>query len=81
MYLTDVMAFEEEEINYREINEAIKSAIGKMNEREVKVLTMYLSEMTQTEIGKAVGLSQVHVSRILKKLFLLIKTEYWEGAI
>jgi len=42
--------------------------IAGMPERERRVLTLrYFHQMTHSQIGNAVGLSQMHVSRILKR--------------
>lgn len=46
----------------------LHSFIGTLNEREQVVVKMYSEGYTQSEIGARLGVSQVHVSRMLKKI-------------
>ena len=43
--------------------------ISKLNERERKIIDLrYFKDKTQTQVAKMLGISQVHVSRIEKKI-------------
>jgi RNA polymerase sporulation-specific sigma factor len=47
----------------------LKSAIGKLAERERQVIILrYFKDMTQQQIADRLGISQVQVSRIEKKV-------------
>jgi RNA polymerase sporulation-specific sigma factor len=63
------------ESEYREQEERridmiyLKSAIGKLAERERQVIILrYFKDMTQQQIADRLGISQVQVSRIEKKV-------------
>jgi len=48
---------------------ALKEIISKLNEKEQKIIMLrYFEEKTQTEVAKEIGVSQVQVSRIEKKV-------------
>lgn len=48
---------------------AIRDMIGKLNEREKEIILLrYYKDKTQTEVAKILGISQVQVSRIEKKI-------------
>lgn len=75
--LIDTLPAPEEDVNWKEINEAAKRAAEKMSDREKEVLHLYFSGMAQTVIGEHLGVSQMQVSRILKRAFQKIRDEYW----
>lgn len=49
-------------------NLEIELFLNKLDERSRKIVELRLQEKTQVEIGQILGISQVHVSRILMKL-------------
>lgn len=57
-------------------NEELKERLSILDEREKKIIYMSMDEKTQKEIAKVVGLSQVQVSRILKKALIKIQKAY-----
>lgn len=57
-------------------NILLKQLIENLPEREQKIIKLrYFEDKTQTEVAKAVGLSQVQISRIEKKLLNSFKNE------
>lgn len=70
------------EIPFREQEEQqvdmihLKGAIGKLSERERKIVVLrYFKDMTQQQIAERLGISQVQVSRIEKKVLASLKQE------
>lgn len=64
--------FEEEVIANGLFSEFQKS----LSRREKRIIELYLNEKTQREIAEILGISQAHVSRILKKLFEKYKNRF-----
>lgn len=55
---------------------ALKSAIMKLSERERKIMLLrYFRGKTQTEVAESIGVSQVQISRIEKKVLSALKEE------
>ena len=54
----------------------LKAAIAKLPERERKIVILrYFRDMTQSEVAKAIGVSQVQISRIESKIMEKFKKE------
>ena len=54
----------------------LKEAIGKLPERERKIVILrYFRDMTQSEVARRVGVSQVQISRIESKIMAQFKKE------
>jgi RNA polymerase sporulation-specific sigma factor len=54
----------------------LKSAIGKLAERERQIIVLrYFKDMTQQQIADRLGISQVQVSRIEKKVLLNLRQQ------
>ena len=54
----------------------LKEAIGKLPARERKIVFLrYFRDMTQSEVAKAIGVSQVQISRIESKIILQFKKD------
>lgn len=57
-------------------NIAIRSAMEKLSEREKKIVFLrYFRDMTQSEVARTIGVSQVQVSRIESKLMEVFRRE------
>ena len=55
-------------------NFILKDAIYNLNERDKKIILLrYFKGKTQTEIAKMLGISQVQVSRLEKKILMEIR--------
>ena len=52
----------------------VKKLIEELNQREQDIVRLrYFEGKTQTEVAKAIGVSQVQISRIEKKILLEMK--------
>ncbi len=68
--LSDILSDKEKESEIL-VRLDIKNAISSLPEREQKIIIMrYFEDKTQAEIAKMLGISQVQVSRIEKKILL-----------
>ncbi|MCI1692697.1 RNA polymerase sporulation sigma factor SigF [Aneurinibacillus aneurinilyticus] len=55
---------------------ALKEAIGKLSEREQLIVYLrYYKDQTQSEVAERLGISQVQVSRLEKKILKLMKEQ------
>ena len=55
-------------------NIVLKEAIDELNEREKKIILLrFFKEQTQSQVGKSLGITQVQVSRIEKKVLEKMK--------
>lgn len=59
-------------------NEAVvRQLVATLPEREREILRLrFYEEMSQSEIAELVGVSQMHVSRLLRKAFAVLRDEY-----
>jgi RNA polymerase sigma-B factor len=65
--LSDVLGEEDPRIELVDASLTITSAVSRLSEREQLVLQLrFYGELTQSEIAKRIGLSQMQVSRILR---------------
>jgi RNA polymerase sigma-B factor len=66
--LADTVASEERGYQLVEIGEALRGSIGALPERERLILKLrFEQDLTQSEIATQVGVSQMHVSRLLRR--------------
>ena len=57
-------------------NLALKEAINKLDPKERKIIILrYFKDMTQSQISQVMGISQVQVSRIEKRVLNKIRDE------
>jgi len=55
--------------------ESVKPLLASLPERERRILTMrFFSDMTQSQIATELGISQMHVSRLLSQTLLKLRT-------
>ncbi|MBN6188490.1 RNA polymerase sporulation sigma factor SigF [Aneurinibacillus sp. BA2021] len=72
--LMDQIADKDEEKWFDKI--ALKEAIGKLSEREQLIVYLrYYKDHTQSEVAERLGISQVQVSRLEKKILKLMKEQ------
>ena len=66
--LMEVIGTEDEGYARSEERASLEPALGELPEREQKILRMRFEEgLTQTQIAERVGLSQMHVSRLIRR--------------
>ena len=66
--LGDAIGENDSELAEVENREAIRPLLGELDERERRILVMrFFRSMTQTQIAEQIGISQMHVSRLLSR--------------
>ncbi|MEI8081156.1 MAG: RNA polymerase sigma factor SigF [Actinomycetes bacterium] len=66
--LSDLLGSEDEALIGVEYRESLKPLLAQLSERERQILMMrFFHNMTQAQIAERIGVSQMHVSRILAK--------------
>jgi RNA polymerase sigma-B factor len=61
--------------------ESVKPLLASLPDRERKILTMrFFKDMTQSQIAAELGISQMHVSRLLSQTLLKLRTALVEAA-
>jgi len=59
-----------------ELRQTLRPALAALDERERQVLVLrFVDNKTQSEIGKALGISQVHVSRLLARTLCRLRSQ------
>ncbi|BDH12631.1 SigB/SigF/SigG family RNA polymerase sigma factor [Streptomyces hygroscopicus] len=72
--VADLIGSEDPALALAEDLHALKPHLAQLNERERTLLELrFGSEMTQTEIGEEMGLSQMHVSRLLTRTYATLR--------
>lgn len=70
----DILPSEKNEENEITNKLAIQKLMNELSERDKQIITLrYFKGNTQTEVSKMLGISQVQVSRIEKKLLLQMR--------
>ncbi|MFD7922661.1 RNA polymerase sigma factor SigF [Streptomyces sp. NPDC059740] len=73
--LADFIGEADAEMDLVENLHALKPALGVLDDRERHILELrFGQEMTQSEIGKELGVSQMHVSRLLSRCLTKLRT-------
>ncbi|MFE1960169.1 RNA polymerase sigma factor SigF [Streptomyces sp. NPDC059479] len=66
--LADRIGYEDHELEGIEYVESLKPLIACLPQRDRKILSLrFVANMTQSEIGEELGISQMHVSRLLSR--------------
>jgi RNA polymerase sigma-B factor len=66
--LTDRIGYEDHDLEGIENVESLKPLIAELSARDRKILSLrFVANMTQSEIGEELGISQMHVSRLLTR--------------
>ncbi len=79
IYLIDKMVSNENNEETIVDHLALKQVINNLEEKEKKIIELrYFNDKTQSEVAKTVGISQVQVSRIEKKVLLKIRNNLVE---
>ena len=73
--LLDMMGLDDEELEQIEIRESIKPLIEALPSREKRILLLrFFKNKTQSEIAVEIGVSQMHVSRLLSRTLQQLRT-------
>jgi RNA polymerase sigma-B factor len=80
--LGDTLGGEDHEYELAETRVALGPALATLDEREQKILTLrFYGNLTQSQIADQIGISQMHVSRLLTKALTKLRTQLATDAI
>ena len=66
--MLDAIGVDDEGLEHVEIRESIKPLLDRLEPREKKILLLrFFKNMTQSQIAEEIGVSQMHVSRLLAR--------------
>ncbi|MFJ7157173.1 SigB/SigF/SigG family RNA polymerase sigma factor [Streptomyces sp. NPDC101118] len=72
--LTRALGGDDPQFERIELLEALKPLVGELSERDRLILSLrYVEELTQSEIGERVGVSQMQVSRLLSRILRTLR--------
>lgn len=78
--MLDAIGIDDEGLEHVEIRESIKPLLDKLDPREKKILLLrFFKNMTQSQIAEEIGVSQMHVSRLLNRTLEQLRTSLEEG--
>ena len=73
--MLDAIGIEDENLEHVEIRESIKPLLEGLGEREKRILLLrFFKNMTQSQIAEEIGVSQMHVSRLLTRTLAQLRT-------
>lgn len=74
--LGDLLGAEDGEFELAELRVALGPALAALDQREQKILTLrFYGNMTQSQIAEQIGVSQMHVSRLLARALAKLRGE------
>src|SRR6478609_9403796 len=77
--MLDALGMEDVGLEHVEIRESIKPLLDKLAPREKKILLLrFFKNMTQSQIAEEIGVSQMHVSRLLNRTLEQLRTSLEE---
>jgi RNA polymerase sigma-B factor len=72
--LADRIGYEDHGLEGIEYVESLKPLIAELPSRDRKILSLrFVANMTQSEIGEELGISQMHVSRLLTRTLVRLR--------
>jgi RNA polymerase sigma-B factor len=78
--LGDAIGSADDELERVEYREALKPLLSELPERERTILMLrFFANMTQTQIAEQVGISQMHVSRLLAQTLASLRDRLADG--
>ena len=73
--MLDAIGIDDEGLEHVEIRESIKPLLDRLGAREKKILLLrFFKNMTQSQIAEEIGVSQMHVSRLLTRTLEQLRT-------
>ncbi|WP_298181547.1 SigB/SigF/SigG family RNA polymerase sigma factor [Saccharomonospora sp.] len=77
--LADTVGHDDVELEHVEYHESLQPLLASLPERERRVLILrFFGNMTQTQIAERVGISQMHVSRLLARTLEFLRSRLTE---
>jgi RNA polymerase sigma-B factor len=78
--MLEFIGLDDEELEQIEIRESIKPLLEALPNREKRILLLrFFKNRTQSEIAAEIGVSQMHVSRLLTRTLAQLRTSLQEG--
>ena len=78
--MLDAIGVDDEGLEHVEIRESIKPLLDRLEPREKKILLLrFFKNMTQSQIAEEIGVSQMHVSRLLNRTLEQLRTAMEES--
>ena len=79
--MLDAIGIDDEGLEHVEIRESIKPLLDRLEPREKKILLLrFFKNMTQSQIAEEIGVSQMHVSRLLNRTLEQLRTSLEESS-
>jgi RNA polymerase sigma-B factor len=79
--MLDAIGVDDEGLEHVEIRESIKPLLDRLEPREKKILLLrFFKNMTQSQIAEEIGVSQMHVSRLLNRTLEQLRTSLEESS-
>jgi RNA polymerase sigma-B factor len=79
--LGDLLGAEDAEFELAELRVALGPALAALDQREQRILTLrFYGNMTQSQIAEQIGVSQMHVSRLLARALAKLRGQLGEAA-
>ena len=76
--MLDAIGVDDENLEHVEIRESIKPLLDRLDPREKKILLLrFFKNMTQSQIAEEIGVSQMHVSRLLTRTLEQLRDARW----
>jgi RNA polymerase sigma-B factor len=73
--ILDAIGIEDENLEHVEIRESLKPLLDSLGAREKKILLLrFFKNKSQTQIAEEIGVSQMHVSRLLSRTLAQLRT-------
>jgi RNA polymerase sigma-B factor len=73
--MLDAIGMDDENLEHVEIRESIKPMLDQLDAREKRILLLrFFKNMTQSQIAEEIGVSQMHVSRLLTRTLEQLRT-------
>lgn len=80
--LGDTLGGEDPEYELAELRVALGPALAMLDEREQRILTLrFYGNLTQSQIAEQIGVSQMHVSRLLTKALAKLRGHLHDGLL
>ena len=78
--MLEAIGTEDDNLEHVEIRESIKPLLDQLDAREKKILLLrFFKNMTQSQIAEEIGVSQMHVSRLLTRTLEQLRTALQES--
>jgi RNA polymerase sigma-B factor len=79
--MLDAIGVDDHNLEHVEIRESIKPLLDRLAPREKKILLLrFFRNMTQSQIADEIGVSQMHVSRLLNRTLVELRTSLEESS-